>query len=371
MQNGTVKDERLFNFSAGPCMLPVEVLQECQDHMMNWNGSGMGVMEMSHRGKEFVSIYNQTVSDLRDILQVPDSHSLFFMQGGATTQFASVPLNLLKEPSNAADYAVTGSWGDKAFKECQKYGKANKVCDTKSSNYTFIPPVSEWKVNPEASYLHYCANETIYGVEFKSTPDVGLPLVSDMSSNFCSKPIEVSKHTLIYAGIQKNLGPAGAAVVIADKACLGNAKSICPTLLDYKTMSDSESMYNTPPCWSIYVVGLMAKYLKEKGGLAFWKEWSEKKAKILYDAIDGSDGYFICPTAKDCRSNMNIPFRVGRGDEALEKKFLEEGKKHKLVTLSGHRTVGGCRASLYNGMPIEGVETLVSFMREFQEANPE
>jgi len=348
----------------------MEVLCEAQQDFTSWKGTGMSVTEMSHRGKEFLKIYDQTVSDMRELLEIPQNYKLLFMQGGGTLQFSSVPLNLLKAQGASADYVVTGSWGQKAFEECGKYGVANKVCDTKKSNYTYIPSEEEWKLDPNASYIHYCANETIYGVEFKSTPDVKGDIVTDMSSNFCSKPIDVAGHAVIYAGAQKNLGPAGVAIVIAREDVLGKELPICPTYLSYKTHASNDSMYNTPPCFAIYMVGLMAKHLKSKGGLAHWKDWSEKKAQMLYDTIDQSDGYYSCPTDVKCRSNMNIPFRVGKSSEALEKKFLKEAEKLKLVQLSGHRSVGGCRASIYNGMPMEGVQTLADFMKSFMEENP-
>uniref|UniRef100_A0A0G4G470 phosphoserine transaminase n=1 Tax=Chromera velia CCMP2878 TaxID=1169474 RepID=A0A0G4G470_9ALVE len=329
----------------------------------------MSVMEMSHRSKEFIKIFDTTMADLKEILQIPQNYKLLMMQGGATLQFSCVPLNLLESQGAVCDYAVTGSWGQKAFEEGAKYGSAVKVCDTKPTKYTTIPPVDQWKLSPDAKYLHYCSNETIYGVEFKSTPVVQAPLVADMSSNFCSRPIDVDKHVLIYAGAQKNLGPAGATVVIVREDCIGKQLPITPTYLGYDIHAKNDSMYNTPPCQAVYMIGLMAKWMKQKGGLSAWQEYAESKAKILYDLINGSDGYYVCPVDEQYRSNMNVPFRVCCNED-MEKKFLEEAKKRKLTTLAGHRTVGGVRASIYNGMPTEGVQALADFMKEFQQTNP-
>mmetsp|Transcript_21921 Transcript_21921/g.50006 ORF Transcript_21921/g.50006 Transcript_21921/m.50006 type:complete len:367 (+) Transcript_21921:60-1160(+) len=362
-------DERVFNFSAGPTCLPIEVLQEAQQDFLSYKGTGMNVMEMSHRSKTFVDITSQSEKDIRDLLAVPDDYKVFYMQGGATLQFASVPLNLLGSKGKA-DYLMTGQWGEKAVKECKKFGAAQLACDTKATKYTTITDPKDWKLDPEAAYVHYCANETVNGVEFHYTPEVGdVPLVADMSSNFLSKPIDFAKHTLIYAGCQKNAGPAGNTVVIAKPDALGKELPICPSMLSYKFISDADSMPNTPSCFAIYMMGLNMKYMKEKGGVAFFNELADKKAGMLYDAIEGSDGFYACPVEKHCRSRMNVPFTIGGGDEALEKKFQEEAKKVKLFTLAGHRSVGGIRASLYNGMPMEGVETLVAHMKSFQEEN--
>jgi phosphoserine aminotransferase len=362
---------RVYNFSAGPSMMPVEVLKRVQDEMLNCRGAGMSVMEMSHRGKEFVAIANEAEANLRDILSVPKDYKVFYQQGGATLQFAAVPLNLLGSKTKA-DYLVTGQWGDKAQKEAAKYCVSQIACNTKASKYTTIPPVAEWKIDPEAAYVHYCMNETVNGVEFKETPDVGgVPLVADMSSNFISRPIEISKHAAIYAGLQKNAGPAGMTVNILspDFADGSRELKINPTYTSWKTCYEAESMYNTPACFTIYVMGEYLKYTKSKGGVAYWDELSDKKANLLYDTIDGSDGFYNAPVDKAYRSRMNVPFTIDGDNADLTKKFLEEAKKVKLYTLAGHRTVGGCRASIYNGMPLEGVEKLTEFMKSFKDEN--
>jgi len=361
--------ERVYNFSAGPCAMPTEVLETVQSKLLNYEGSGCSVMEMSHRSKEFVSIAAQSEADLRDLLNVPSSHKIFYQQGGATLQFAAVPLNLLGDGNQKADYVVTGQWGDKAAKEATKYGDVIRAADTKSNKYTSVPAQDTWNTRSDAAYLHYCANETVNGVEFGFTPDVAVPLVGDLSSNFMSKPIDFSKHAMIYAGAQKNLGPAGNVVLIADEKYLGKEQKICPTYMNWKSTSDAESMYNTPACWSIYVMAEYLKYTKQKGGVEYWNEQSDKKSQLLYGAIDGSDGFYTGPVEKDARSRMNVPFQIQSGNEKLEKKFLEEAKAQGLTTLAGHRTVGGIRASLYNGMPYEGVVKLVEFMKAFQQEN--
>lgn len=365
--------KRVHNFSAGPCCLPEAILSKSQNELLSWQNSGQSVMEMSHRSKEFISIYHQTVADLKDLLAVPDSHEILFMAGGATLQFASIPLNIFSDFGvNTADFVITGSWGKKAQEECAKYGTANIVCDSsRNSNgkYIRVPPVKEWNLSPGASYLHYCANETVMGVEFDFIPEIKIPLISDMSSNFCSKPIDVSKHTIIYAGVQKNLGPAGCAVVVIDKSFINDCKpsKYCPAIMNYQITMKNESMYNTPPCWVIYMTGLMASYLKKTGGLTAAAERSMLKSQLLYDYIDKSDGYYLAPVEIGSRSRMNVPFRVGHANEELEKLFVKEAEKSDLVNLGGHRSVGGCRASLYNGMSIDGVEKLVEFMKDFKD----
>lgn len=362
---------RVYNFSAGPSMMPVEVLESCATNMLNFEGAGMGIMEMSHRSKEFVKVAAEAEKDLRDVLDVPEEYKVIFQQGGATLQFAGVPLNMLGSKTKA-DYLVTGQWGEKAMQECNKYGTGQAVCNTKATKFTSIPKKETWKLDPEAAYAHYCMNETVNGVEFDFTPDVGdVPLVADMSSDFVSKPIEIRKHACIYAGIQKNLGPSGMAVNIIRKDFAGGAHEakICPTYMSWKVTAGADSMYNTPPCWSIYVMGLYLKYTKKVGGVAYWAEKSALKSGMIYDTIDGSDGFYTGPVDKDCRSRMNIPFQILGGDEALEKKFMDEAKKVKLFTLAGHRSVGGLRASLYNGMPVEGAEALASFMKSFCDEN--
>jgi len=362
---------RVYNFSAGPSVMPLEVLEEVQKEMINYKGCGMSVMEMSHRSKEFMAIASEAEKDLRDIFGVPSDYKVLMNQGGATLQFASIPLNMLGTKGKA-DYLVTGQWGEKAAKECNKYGTGQVACNSKASKFTTIPGKSEWKLDPEAAYVHYCDNETVNGVEFSYTPDVGsVPLVADMSSNFCSRPIDVGKHAYIYAGIQKNLGPAGMAVGFVHPSYAGGQHElkICPTYCSFKTTADNGSMYNTPACFTMYVMGEYLKYTKKKGGLAYWAEQSDKKSTMLYDCIEGSDGFYCCPVDKTARSRMNVPFTIKGGNEELEKKFLDGAKKEKLYTLAGHRSVGGCRASLYNGMPIEGVEKLTSFMKSFMDEN--
>ncbi|CAE8625262.1 unnamed protein product [Polarella glacialis] len=362
---------RVYNFSAGPSQMPLEVLEEIQREMVNYKGCGMSVMEMSHRGKEFMGIANQAEKDLRDIFGVPSDYKVMMSQGGATLMFSSIPLNMLGTKGKG-DYLVTGQWGEKALKECNKYGTGQAACNSKSTKFTTIPKPSEWKLDPEAAFAHYCDNETVNGVEWGYTPDVGnVPLVADMSSNFCSRPIDVSKHAVVYAGIQKNLGPSGMAVsfIRPDFVDGKNEAKICPTYCSWKTTVDAESMYNTPACFTMYAMAEYLKYTKKIGGVAYWAEQSDKKAGMLYGAIEGSDGFYQCPVAKDARSRMNVPFTIMGGDEVIEKKFLAEAQKQKLFQLAGHRSVGGCRASLYNGMPIEGVSVLTDFMKSFMDEN--
>jgi len=362
---------RVYNFSAGPSQMPLEVLESIQRNLLNYEGSGMSVMEMSHRSKEFVAIAKEAEKDLRDILDVPADYKVIFSQGGATLQFASIPLNMLGTKTKA-DYLITGQWGEKAHKECAKYGTGQAACNTKSSKFTLIPKKEDWKLDAEAAYVHYCDNETVNGVEFGYTPDVGsVPLVADMSSNFLSRPINIKKHAYIYAGVQKNLGPSGMSVGIISPEYASGASElkICPTYCSWKTTADNESMANTPACFTIYAMGEYLKYTKKVGGAAHWAEQSAKKSGMIYDVIDGSDGFYACPVEKESRSRMNLPFTINGDDEALTKKFLEGAKKMKLYTLAGHRSVGGCRASLYNGMPMEGVEILRSFMKSFQDEN--
>jgi len=362
---------RVFNFSAGPSMMPLEVLEDIQKELINYKGSGMSVMEMSHRSKEFMQIASEAEKNLRDVLGVPADYKVIFAQGGATLQFSAVPFNMLGAKTKA-DYLITGQWGEKAHKEAAKYCTSQASCNTKPTKFTSIPDKSTWKLDPEAAYVHYCANETVNGVEWSYTPDVGsVPLVADMSSNFCSKPIDVSKHAYIYAGLQKNLGPAGISVgLISPEYASGKHElKICPTYCSWKTTADNGSMYNTPACFTLYVMGEYLKYTKKVGGVAHWAELSDKKSSMIYDAIDGSDGFYNCPIEKKSRSRMNLPFTIMGGNEELEKKFLDGAKKEKLYTLAGHRSVGGCRASLYNGMPLAGVEKLQSFMKSFMDEN--
>lgn len=326
----------------------------------------MSVMEMSHRGKEFLSIIQKAESDLRTLLNISSEYSVLFLQGGATTQFAAVPLNICK-PDDAVDYVVTGSWSDKAVKEGQKYCKPSVIWSGKSEKYTKIPSFDELKQNPEARFLHICANETIHGVEFKNYPTPSNQngiLVADMSSNFCSKPVDVSKFGLIYAGAQKNVGPSGVTIVIVRNDLIGNAQDLTPVMLDYKIHAENNSLYNTPPCYGIYMCGLVFEDLLEQGGLVEVEKKNKKKAEILYNAIDESNGFFKCPVEKSVRSLMNVPFTLEKSE--LEGEFIKEAAKENMVQLKGHRSVGGMRASIYNAMPLAGVEKLVAFMKNFQ-----
>ncbi|XP_044470265.1 phosphoserine aminotransferase 2, chloroplastic-like [Mangifera indica] len=358
--------DRVYNFAAGPATLPEKVLLRAQSELYNWRGCGMSVMEMSHRGKEFKSIIEKAESDLRILLNVPEEYSVLFLQGGATTQFAAVPLNLCS-PDDSVDYLVTGSWGDKALKEAQKYCKTNVIWSGKAEKYTKIPAFDGLEQNPDAKYLHICANETIHGVEFKDYPipknKTGI-LVADMSSNFCSKTVDVSKFGVIYAGAQKNVGPSGVTIVIIRKDLIGNAQKTTPIMLDYKIHDENRSLYNTPPCYCIYMCGLVFEYLLELGGLEEVEKMNETKAKLLYNAIDGSNGFYRCPVEKSVRSLMNVPFTLEKSE--LEGEFVKEAAKENMVQLKGHRSVGGMRASIYNAMPLAGVEKLVAFMKDFQ-----
>lgn len=359
---------RPFNFSAGPATLPIPVLEQARDEMLSVRGSGISVNEISHRSKVFEAILNEAEGDLRALLSVPANYKILFMQGGASTQFACLPLNLT-QPGDTVDYVVTGAWSKKAYEEAARFGVTANLAakgDGKS-----LPPVSEWKITTGAKYLHYCDNETIGGVEFHTPPEVpeGVTLVADMSSDFLSKPVDVSKYGLIYAGAQKNVGPSGVVIVIVREDLLGKARAECPTMLDYKTAADNGSMYNTPPCWPIYMCGLVFKYLREKaGGIDGVAANNAKKAKIVYDAIAASNGFYCSPVAENARSRMNVPFTIP-SDAELEKKFVSEATAAGLKELKGHRSVGGMRASIYNAMPIAGVEALAEFMAAFQKEN--
>jgi len=357
---------RVFNFSAGPAILPTEVLERAQKEMLDWNGSGMSVMEMSHRGKDYMSIAAKTEADLRDLMEIPDNYKVLFLQGGASSQFAMVPINLLGDKTSA-DYLLTGQWSKKAIAEAKRYCDVNIVADTSDSNFTTVPAEADLKFNPDAAYVHYTPNETIVGVEFPYIPDTGdVPLVADMSSTILSRKIDVSKFGVIYAGAQKNIGPAGLTIVIIRDDLLGKAKENMPAMFDYKIHADNDSMYNTPPTYSWYLAGLVFEWLKEKGGLSAIEVVNEKKSAKLYAAIDASN-FYSSPIDQKCRSWMNVPFVLA--DAELDAKFLEEAAKKNLVTLKGHRSVGGMRASIYNAMPAEGIDALVDFMAEFEKAN--
>ncbi len=353
---------RVFNFSAGPATLPESVLVQARDEMLDWHGGGMSVMEMSHRDKDFMSIATTAEQDLRDLLGVPANYKVLFMQGGATGQFAAVPMNLLRGKLSA-DFVVTGAWSLKASKEVTKYGKANIVAKPADGRYNHIPARDGWTLDPEAAYVHYTPNETIEGVEFNWIPEVGqVPLVADFSSTFLSRPIDVSKFGLIYAGAQKNAGPAGITMVIVREDLLGSALPITPSIFDYKQVADNDSMLNTPSCYAWYVCGLVFQWIKREGGLKAIAERNQRKAALLYDCIDATP-FYSNPVAKSDRSWMNVVFTLP--DAALDADFLKGTKAAGLPGLKGHRSVGGMRASLYNAMPEAGVQALVDYMKEF------
>jgi phosphoserine aminotransferase len=360
--------ERIYNFSAGPAVLPESVLKQAQQELFALPGVGMSVLEISHRSTAFERIINEAEADLRRLLGIPENYKVLFLQGGASLQFSMVPMNLLPQ-GGSADYLLTGSWGQGAIKEAKKLGAVREAASTAETNFNRLPRPEEIKLDPNAAYLHFTSNETIFGVEFQEEPEAGdVPLVCDMSSNFISKPIDVSKYGLIYAGAQKNAGPAGATMVIIRDDLLEKAPPGLPAMLDYKNLAKSGSMYNTPPCFAIYICGLVFKWLlTDIGGLAKISANNKAKAGILYDAIDASDGYYRGHAEKDCRSLMNVTFRLP--NEELEKRFNKESTAAGLDGLKGHRSVGGLRASIYNAFPKEGVVKLVEFMREFARKN--
>ncbi len=353
----------IYNFSAGPAVLPKAVLQQAQAELPDWRGSGMSVMEMSHRGKEYMGIHAQAEADLRELMGIPANYKVLFLQGGATQQFAMVPLNLL-HGKGSADYVNTGIWSDKAIAEAKKFCHVNVVADSSDKNCTYVPAFSTWKLDRKAAYVHYTPNETIGGVEFNWVPDTGsVPLVADMSSSILSRPVDVTQFGLIYAGAQKNIGPAGVTVVIVRDDLVGLADQRLPTMLNYKTHAEADSMYNTPPTYGIYVAGLVFQWLKKNGGIAAMEKTNIAKAKVLYDAIDASGGFYKCPVVKPDRSRMNVPFTLH--DAALDGAFLKQAEARGLLQLKGHKLVGGMRASIYNAMPLEGVQALVDFMQGF------
>ena len=353
----------IYNFSAGPAVLPKEVLQQAQAELLDWHGSGMSVMEMSHRGKEYMGIHAQAEVDLRELMGIPSNYKVLFLQGGAHLQFSMIPLNLLRGKASA-DYVNTGEWSKKAIGEAKKFTNVNVVADNKDKNCTYIPAFDTWKLDKDAAYVHYTPNETIGGVEFNWIPKTGdVPLVADMSSNILSRQIDVSKFGLIYAGAQKNIGPAGLTLVIVREDLVGHADARLPTMMDYKTHADNESMYNTPPTYGIYMSGLVFQWLKKNGGIAAMEKNNIAKANLLYAAIDGSNGFYNCPVAKADRSRMNVPFTLK--DANLDGDFLKQADARGLLQLKGHRSVGGMRASIYNAMPLAGVQALADFMGEF------
>ena len=351
---------RIFNFSAGPAMLPAEVLARAGDEMTDWRGTGMSVMEMSHRGKEFMGIAAEAEKDLRELLAIPSSYKVLFLQGGATLQFAQIPMNLLRGKGKA-DYVVTGEWSKKAVKEAKQYCDVAIAATSEDRNFTYAP--KKWNVRKDAAYVHYCSNETIGGVEFHETPKTEIPLVADASSHFLSRPLDVSRLGLIYAGAQKNAGPAGLTFVIVRDDLIGQVAKGTPGVMDYKAQAEADSMLNTPACYSMYIAGLVFKWLKQLGGLAAIEKINIEKAKLLYDYLDQS-AFFHNPVAKEDRSRMNVPFTLK--DAKLDEPFLKGAVERGMVQLKGHRSVGGMRASIYNAMPIEGVKALVDYLREFE-----
>ncbi len=358
---------RVFNFSAGPAALPQEVLEKAQAEILDWHDAGMSVMEMSHRGKEFMSIAAQAEADLREVMAIPDNYKVLFLQGGASSQFAMVPLNLLRGKTSA-DYYRTGSWSKKAIAEAKRYCDVNIVADTEvGGKFTTVPEEGSVTFNPDAAYVHYTPNETIEGVEFPYVPDTGdVPLVADMSSTILSRQIDVSRFAIIYAGAQKNIGPAGLTIVIVRDDLIGDVKEGTPAMFDYAVHAKNDSMYNTPPTYGWYLAGLVFAWLKEKGGLVTMGEINQRKAEKLYAAIDTSN-FYANPVATHCRSWMNVPFTLANAD--LDAAFLAEAKKADLVTLKGHRSVGGMRASIYNAMSEAGVDALITFMADFEKRN--
>ena len=358
--------ERVYNFSAGPSMLPEAVLKKAAAEMLNYEDSGMSVMEMSHRSPVYEKIIAEAENLFRKVMEIPDNYKVLFLQGGASTQFAAVPLNLMT--SGKADYVLSGQFSTKAYQEAQKYGDAYAAASSKDINFSAVPKVGKEDFRKDADYVHICLNNTIYGTKFSYIPDTGdIPLVADLSSCILSEPVDVSKFGVIYAGAQKNMAPAGLTVVIVREDLLGKARKETPTMLDYKVMADNGSMYNTPPCYCIYMAKLVYEWILALGGLTAMKARNEKKAALLYDYLDGQN-YYQAPVAKDSRSMMNVTFVTG--DAELDKKFCAEAAKVGLVNLKGHRSVGGMRASIYNAMPYEGVEKLVAFMTEFAKNNP-
>jgi phosphoserine aminotransferase len=360
---GTRAVHHVYNFSAGPAVLPQAVLRQVQSELIDWHGGGMSVMEMSHRGKEFMAIAEQAHADLRELLAVPANYKVLFLQGGATTQFAMIPMNLLRGRAKA-DYVHTGEWAKKAIAEAKKYCSVNIAASAEDRNFTYAPVQSSWRLSSDAAYVHYTGNETIGGVEFHWVPQTGdVPLICDLSSSLLSRPLDVSRFGLIYAGAQKNIGPAGLTIVIVREDLIGAAAPITPSMLDYKVQADNDSMYNTPPTFAVYVAGLVFRWLKGQGGLAQMEKINVAKAALLYELLDAG-GLYRSPVAQPDRSRMNVPFTLA--DAALDAPFLRAAEQRGLLQLKGHRSVGGMRASLYNAMPLEGVRTLVDFMREFE-----
>ena len=357
---------RVYNFSAGPAVLPEEVLKEAADEMLDYRGTGMSVMEMSHRSKAYETIIKEAEADLRELMNIPDNYKVLFLQGGASQQFAMIPMNLMK--NGVADYIVTGQWAKKAYQEASLYGKANKIASSEDKTFSYIPDCSDLPISEDADYVYICENNTIYGTKFKTLPNTkGKTLVADVSSCFLSEPVDVTKYGVIYGGVQKNIGPAGVVIVIIREDLITeDVLPGTPTMLRYKIHADNNSLYNTPPAYGIYICGKVFKWIKKMGGLTAMKEHNEKKAKILYDFLDESK-LFKGTVRKEDRSLMNVPFITG--NEELDAKFVKEAAAADFVNLKGHRSVGGMRASIYNAMPMEGVEKLVAFMEQFEKEN--
>jgi phosphoserine aminotransferase len=354
---------RTFNFSAGPAVLPEPVLQQAAAEMLDWQGSGMSVMEMSHRGKEFMAIHERAQADLRNLLAIPADYAVLFLQGGAIAENAILPMNLMGT-SAVADYVNTGEWSKRSLKEAAKYGRVNVIASSEDEGFTYVPAQSAWKPSPDAAYVHVCTNETIGGVEFHWTPDTGrVPLVADMSSHLLSRPMDVSRYGVIYAGAQKNAGASGLTIVIVRRDLLGRALPITPSAFNWQEQAENDSMLNTPPTYSIYIAGLVFQWLLKNGGLAAMEQTNRAKAALLYDYLD-STGFYVNPVRKPDRSLMNVPFRLR--DPRLDAEFLKGAEARHMVQLKGHRSVGGMRASIYNAMPIEGVRALVAYMKEFE-----
>lgn len=358
--------ERIYNFSAGPSMLPLECLEKAGSEITNYNNTGMSVMEMSHRSKVFISIFEETKAGLKSLIGIPDNYEILFLQGGATLQFAMVPMNLISR-TGRADYAVTGNFSELAYKEAKKYGICSISADTGDKNHTYIPAQKDLAIDKDASYFYYCANNTIYGTEWKYVPETGdIPLVCDMSSNILSYPVDVSKYGLIFAGAQKNMSPAGLTVVIIRNDLPGSQFDYTPVMLSYETMIKKDSMHNTPPCYNIYMLGLVIKWIEKQGGLKAMEQLKKERSELLYDFLDNSS-LFKCPVEPASRSGMNVVFTTG--DKELDAGFVSEAEKAGFVNLAGHRSVGGMRASIYNAMPLEGVKKLVDFMKGFELKN--
>ena len=354
----------IYNFSAGPAVLPKEVLRQAASEMLDWQGSGMSVMEMSHRGPEFISIYRAAERDLRELLAVPDNYRILFMQGGGLSQNAVIPMNLVGRKGDSAtiDFVHSGSWSSKSIREAARYANVNVAASAEANGFTAVPPRSEWQLTPDAAYLHLCTNETIDGVEIDFVPDVDVPIVADMSSHILSRQVDVAKYGLIFGGAQKNIGPAGVTVVIVRDDLIGHALPICPSAFDFRNVAENESMYNTPPTYGIYIAGLVFRWLKEQGGIAAMERKNIEKARLLYAALDADD-FYQNRVAPAYRSRMNVPFYLR--DESKNEAFLAGAKARGLLQLKGHKSVGGMRASIYNAMPIEGVQALVDYLNEF------